>query len=49
MIAELKRCQEKNGDGYIGGVPNGKVLWSEIRKGNVALIWKYWVPWYKPS
>lgn len=46
MIAELKRCQEKNGDGYIGGVPNGKVLWSEIRKGNVALIWKYWVPWY---
>lgn len=46
MIAELKRCQEKNGDGYIGGVPNGKPLWDEIKKGNVNAIWKYWVPWY---
>ncbi len=46
MIAELKRCQEKNGDGYIGGVPNGKPLWEEIKKGNVGAIWKYWVPWY---
>lgn len=46
MIAELKRCQEQNGDGYIGGVPNGKPLWDEIRKGNVGAIGKYWVPWY---
>ena len=46
MIAELKRCQEKNGNGYIGGVPNGKPLWDEIRKGNVDAIEKYWVPWY---
>ena len=46
MIAELKRCQEKNGNGYIGGVPNGKPLWDEIRKGNIDAIEKYWVPWY---
>lgn len=26
MISELKRCQEANGDGYIGGVPGGKTL-----------------------
>ncbi len=46
MVAELKRCQLKNGDGYIGGIPNGKHLWDEIKKGNTAIIWKYWVPWY---
>lgn len=46
MIAELKRCQQKNGNGYIGGVPNGAKLWEELKKGNVQLIWKYWVPWY---
>lgn len=46
MIAELKRCQQKNGNGYIGGVPNGARLWEELKKGNVQLIWKYWAPWY---
>ena len=46
MIGELKRCQDANGDGYVGGVPNGKPLWEEIRKGNVGMVWKYWVPWY---
>ena len=35
MLSELKRCQEKNGDGYIGGVPGGATLWSEIKKGNI--------------
>ena len=46
MLSELKRCQEKNGNGYVGGVPDGARLWNEIRKGNVGIIWKYWVPWY---
>ncbi|RZF60426.1 hypothetical protein EWE74_08965 [Sphingobacterium corticibacterium] len=46
MLAELKRCQEKNGDGYLGGVPNGENLWKEVKKGNVGEVWKYWVPWY---
>ena len=46
MIAELKRCQEKNGDGYVGGIPNRKALWDEIKKGNVEAVRKYWVPWY---
>lgn len=46
MLDELKRCQDANGDGYVGGVPGGATLWDELRKGNVALIWKYWVPWY---
>nr|WP_303434856.1 glycoside hydrolase family 127 protein [uncultured Duncaniella sp.] len=46
VISELKRCQDANGDGYVGGVPDGARLWDELRKGNVDLIWKYWVPWY---
>ena len=46
MLSELKRCQLKNGDGYVGGVPGGKRLWSGLRKGDVELVWKYWVPWY---
>lgn len=46
MLGELKRCQESNGDGYIGGVPNGKELWADIKNGKVESIWKYWAPWY---
>lgn len=55
MISELKRCQDnsKHGKGYIGGFPveieiDGvkRKLWEEIKKGNIDIIWKYWVPWY---
>lgn len=46
LISEMKRCQEANGDGYIGGVPNSKNLWGEIKKGNVQILRNYWVPWY---
>ncbi len=46
MLSELKRCQEANGDGYIGGVPGGAGLWAGLQQGKVELIWKYWVPWY---
>lgn len=50
MVSELKKCQDKNGDGYLGGVPDGKILWKEIRNGhidadNFTLNGK-WVPWY---
>ena len=46
MLSELDRCQKANGDGYVGGVPNSAALWPEINKGNVGIVWKYWVPWY---
>ncbi len=46
MLSELDRCQKANGNGYVGGVPNSAGLWPEIKKGNIGLIWKYWVPWY---
>ncbi|HSV87479.1 MAG TPA: beta-L-arabinofuranosidase domain-containing protein, partial [Bacteroidales bacterium] len=53
IVAELKACQIANGIkhpdwgvGYVGGVPHGKGLWPEIKAGNTARIWDYWVPWY---
>lgn len=50
MLDELKRCQDKNGNGYIGGVPDGESMWAEIADGNIdadnfSLNGK-WVPWY---
>ena len=46
MLDEMKRCQDANGNGYVGGVPDGMRVWNEIEKGNVGIIRKYWVPWY---
>lgn len=46
IISELKQCQATLGTGYVGGVPNSKYVWGEVSKGNVAVVWKSWVPWY---
>lgn len=53
IIAELAACKEANGKlypewavGYIGAVPDGNGLWPKIKAGDIAPIWKYWVPWY---
>src|SRR5690606_13613082 len=53
MLSELQECQEANGKlhpdwavDYVGGVPNGNDLWPKIKKGDISVIWKWWVPWY---
>lgn len=46
MLSELKRAQDANGNGYIGGVPDSKNLWAEVKKGNFDVIRRAWVPWY---
>jgi DUF1680 family protein len=53
MIAELKACQDANeknnpdwGKGYVGGVPNSKVIWSTLQKGDFRAYRSAWVPWY---
>lgn len=46
MLAELKKCQDANGDGYVGGVPGSKELWAEVFKGNTGTLGKKWVPFY---
>lgn len=50
VIAELKKCQEKLGHGYIGGIPESKKMWGEIAKGDIRAdnfsTNERWVPWY---
>ena len=50
MVNELALCQAKNGDGYVGGVPNGKVFWERIHKGDIDGsgfgLNNTWVPLY---
>ncbi|GGY64692.1 glycosyl hydrolase [Cellvibrio zantedeschiae] len=50
FVAELKRAQDNNGDGYIGGIPGGKDAFNQIAQGkmqadNFSVNGK-WVPWY---
>ena len=50
MLDQLEVCQKANGNGYISGVPNGKVIWQEITKGNIRAgsfgLNDRWVPLY---
>ncbi|MBD1422529.1 glycoside hydrolase family 127 protein [Sphingobacterium chuzhouense] len=50
MLRNLKRCQDANGDGYIGGVPEGKELWEEVKRGKIKAggfsLNERWVPLY---
>jgi DUF1680 family protein len=50
MLAQLQRCQDKIGSGYLGGMPGGIAMWNDIAKGKIvsdtfALNGK-WVPLY---
>ena len=50
MISELKRCQDANGNGYIGGVPGGEAMWKEVKNGEIRAgsfdLNGKWVPLY---
>ena len=50
MLAEMKRCQDAAGDGYLCGVPDGKKMWAEIKAGNIRAnafgLNDRWVPLY---
>ena len=46
MLSQLALCASARNDGYIGGIPDGDVLWEELRKGNGKKVRDYWVPWY---
>jgi uncharacterized protein len=50
FVAELKRAQAANGDGYLGGIPGGRAAWRDVAAGklhadNFSVNGK-WVPWY---
>jgi len=50
FVAELKRCQDQIGTGYIGGIPDGAKAWSEVGAGQLKVdsfsVNGRWVPWY---
>jgi DUF1680 family protein len=50
VIAELKKCQDNLGSGYIGGIPDSNKMWSEIARGDIRAdnfsTNERWVPWY---
>lgn len=50
MVDELARCQEANGNGYVGGIPGGLAMWQEIAAGNIRAgnfsLNGRWVPLY---
>ena len=46
MVGELNDCQKAYGDGYIGGVPGSRALWTAVAAGDVDAVNRKWVPWY---
>lgn len=50
MLSELKKCQDTNGNGYIGGVPGSKAMWKDIHEGKINAgnfnLNDKWVPLY---
>jgi DUF1680 family protein len=50
MVEQLAKCQEKNGNGYVGGIPGGLQTWNEIKQGKIDAdnfsLNKKWVPLY---
>jgi DUF1680 family protein len=50
IVDELEVCQNANGNGYVGGIPDGKRVFAEIAAGDVRAkpfeLNGAWVPWY---
>lgn len=50
VLAEMKACQDAAGDGYLCGVPDGRKMWDEIRRGDIRAeafgLNNRWVPLY---
>lgn len=50
FLSELKRCQDASGNGYLCGVPDGKIIWNEIKEGRINAnpfgLNDRWVPLY---
>ncbi|MFC6225789.1 beta-L-arabinofuranosidase domain-containing protein [Hymenobacter artigasi] len=50
MLDQLELCQQKSGDGYLGGVPGGPAMWREVKAGNIKAnsfgLNNKWVPLY---
>ncbi|MBW3468394.1 glycoside hydrolase family 127 protein [Arthrospiribacter ruber] len=50
MLEQLKLAQDQSGDGYLGGVPDGRKIWNELKSGKINAgnfsLNDRWVPLY---
>ena len=50
LVDELGACQAAHGNGYLGGVPNGRQIWENVAAGRLSAdsfgLNQAWVPWY---
>jgi uncharacterized protein len=50
IVDKLAECQRANGNGYFAAIPNGKVIFAEIARGEIRSqdfgLNGGWVPWY---
>ncbi|MBD1389037.1 glycoside hydrolase family 127 protein [Neiella sp. HB171785] len=50
MVDELQRAQQANGNGYLGGIPQGQQAWQRVQQGDIEVdlfsLNQRWVPWY---
>ena len=50
FIDQLEICQQKSGNGYLGGVPGGPAMWQQVKAGNIKAnsfgLNQKWVPLY---
>ncbi|MDF2439147.1 MAG: uncharacterized protein JWN98_131 [Abditibacteriota bacterium] len=46
IVDELALIQEKNGNGYVAGIPEGKAMFADVAAGKGDGVHRGWVPWY---
>ena len=50
IVDELEACQNANGNGYVGGIQDGKRVFAEVAAGDIRSqgfdLNGLWVPWY---
>ncbi|MEY4387009.1 MAG: hypothetical protein RLY20_2292, partial [Verrucomicrobiota bacterium] len=50
IVDELAICQQTNGNGFVGGMPNSKRVFAEVARGEIRSagfdLNGSWVPWY---
>jgi uncharacterized protein len=50
IVDDLAECQKANGNGFLGGMPDGKKLFAEVARGDIRSqgfdLNGGWVPWY---
>ena len=46
IVGQLALIQNKYGDGYVSGIPDGRAMFADIKAGDPNGAKRGWVPWY---